>query len=153
MQFTQLSLLAITLAAANAAPTSENLNFLEKRKSVNDCGPSTFVNQGSGGSPLVADCQMIARNIAGGGTFQVGCGGNAQHTKATYGTCAWGAHCDSDSANVANVGNQDIIDTINTSIDKFARGQQKVGSLGHMSCQSLKGVGSDASITWGIYHT
>jgi hypothetical protein len=45
-----------------AAPASSNL---EARKSVNDCGDSTFENQSSSGSPLIADCQQITRNIAG----------------------------------------------------------------------------------------
>jgi hypothetical protein len=59
MQLQVLSILATLPAVIQAAP------ILEARKSVNDCGDSTFVNQSSGGSPQISDCQQIARNIAG----------------------------------------------------------------------------------------
>lgn len=32
--------------------------------SIDDCGDSTFINQSSGGSPKVTDCQKLAENIA-----------------------------------------------------------------------------------------
>lgn len=74
MYFSTPLLVASLLAMASGAPTSLNpqdvaVKDLEKRNSVNDCGDSTFVNQSSGGSPTVSDCQQIARNIAGGGTW------------------------------------------------------------------------------------
>jgi hypothetical protein len=90
----------------------------------------------------VADCQHLARNIAGGGTWTVTSAG-AQHQLAQYGTCAFGIQGDK-SINTAYVGNQDIIDVINTSIAKF-QWEGKIGAkaegdygysphdLGHLS--------------------
>ena len=126
---------------------------LTKRASINDCGASTFLNQGSDGSPLVADCKTINRNIAGGGTFEVGCG-EGQLVKAKFGTCQWAAKCTPQGLNNAFIGNQDIIDTINSSIQKFgARSPPKVGSKGVMNCQSIQGGGLSQKITWYLYHT
>lgn len=85
--------------------------------SVNDCGDSSFINQSIGGSPLVSDYQQITRNIAGTRTWQVAAG--AQRELVQYSTCALGAQL-SNTANIAYVGNHDIIDLINTSIDKFS---------------------------------
>lgn len=103
LQKSILTLLGL-VAATHALPTEG----LEKRNSVNDCGDSTFVNKSSGGSPLVADCQVITRNIAGGGTWHPGAGGYWVQL-VQYGTCAFGVQGESEAA-VANVGNQDIID-------------------------------------------
>jgi hypothetical protein len=64
--------IAALMATASCAPTSPSpqgavVKALEARD--NHCGVSTFVNRSSGGSPKVADCQQMARNIAGGGTW------------------------------------------------------------------------------------
>ncbi|KAF2798688.1 hypothetical protein K505DRAFT_357263 [Melanomma pulvis-pyrius CBS 109.77] len=138
--------MASLLALTQATPTGP----LQARKSVNDCGDSTFVNKSSGGSPLIADCQQIARNIAGGGTWTVGAGGE-QHQLVQYGTCAFGAAGAGSSANAAYIGNQDIIDLINTSIQKFAW-FDKVGAEGKMGCQSLTGLVGGVDMKWGLYH-
>ncbi|KAF9769179.1 hypothetical protein IL306_013420 [Fusarium sp. DS 682] len=119
-------------------------------KSVNDCGDSTFENHSSAGSPLVKDCQQIARNIAGGGTWTVGAGGE-HHQLLQYGTCAFGAQGAEGNMNAAYIGNQDIIDLINTSIDKF-KWKGKVGAAGVMGCQSLQGLVGGVKMRWGIYH-
>jgi hypothetical protein len=165
MQLQILSVFATLLAATQAAPAASSL---EARKSVNDCSDSTFINQSSGGSPTIGDCQTIARNIAGklsfshevpkhsdsldigGGTWTVGLGGE-HHQLVQAGTCAFGINGDS-SANAAYIGNQDIIDLINTSIQRFSW-EGKVGAKGHMSCQSLQGLIGGGSLTWGLYHT
>ncbi|KAK5170702.1 uncharacterized protein LTR77_005292 [Saxophila tyrrhenica] len=181
MLFSQLTLLAL-VAICNAAPAKEadpvvQLEFinaeddptlaalldypdfnnttetdvLEKRKAVNDCGPSTFIDQGSAASPFVDDCYCIGANIGGGGTFEVGCG-EGQLVKAKCRTCAWGARCKPQGLNGARIGNADIYNTIDTSIDKFASGG-KVGSLGQMKCDSAQGGGHSQNIRWGVYHT
>jgi hypothetical protein len=153
--------MAAMLALSNAAPTSgvsdvtEGVIFTRSaQKSVNDCADSSFVNQSSGGSPLISDCQKIASNIAGGGTWTIGCGGGAsgQRTYATYGTCAVGAHCDFSTSDAAYIGNQDTIDIINSSIQKFSW-QGKVGAKGSMGCQSINNRDHSLGVTWGIYHT
>lgn len=100
--------------------------FESAQASINDCGDSTFVNQSSGGSPKVPDCQQLAKNINGGGTWTIWPTG--QHQLAQYGTCAFGAETD---AGWANIGNQDIIDLINSSIQRF-QWNGLVGSKGRM---------------------
>jgi hypothetical protein len=61
MRFRLLSLCAVLLAATQAAPTTADL---QARKSINDCEFSTFENQSTDGSPLIADCEKIVSNIA-----------------------------------------------------------------------------------------
>ncbi|CDM27562.1 unnamed protein product [Penicillium roqueforti FM164] len=62
-------MVAAIAAAASAAPQPVVPTMtLVARNSVNDCGPSTFINRSSGGSPRVLDYKKIAANIAGGGT-------------------------------------------------------------------------------------
>lgn len=114
--------------------------------SINDCGDSTFINQSSLGSPKVTDCQQIQRNIAGGGTWTVIL--NIQRTLVTYGTCAFGV-TETTGLN-AKIGNQDIIDLINSSIQMFTY-EGLVGSKGSMSCQGV--VGGNSNVDWGLYHT
>lgn len=57
---------------------------------VNDCGDSSFINQSSGGSPKISDCQQIARNVQGSGTWTIPCAERREHTFAKFGTCAMG---------------------------------------------------------------
>lgn len=54
--------------------------------------------------------------------------------------------------NAAHIGNQDIIDLINSSIEKF-QWEGKVGAAGVMGCQSLTGLVGGVDMRWGIYHT
>ncbi|KAF4340075.1 hypothetical protein FBEOM_6010 [Fusarium beomiforme] len=150
--FVNTSLLSLLMVAfAAASPVSEPAHALSKRKSVNDCGDSTFENHSSGGSPLVSDCQQIARNIAGGGTWTVGAGGE-HHQLVQYGSCAFGAQGAGSNMNAAHIGNQDIIDVINDSIRRF-QWEGKVGAAGEMGCQSLTGLVGGVTMRWGIYHT
>ncbi|KAJ4369601.1 hypothetical protein N0V83_005363 [Neocucurbitaria cava] len=145
MQFQLLPVIAALLAATSASPVASKL---DTRGSINDCGDSTFENQSSDGSPNISDCQQIATNIAGGGTWTVAVG---QHQLVQYGTCAFGVTPE-DSLNYAYIGNQDIIDVINASIQKFSY-NGKVGAKGVMGCQSGQGEVSGDEVTWGIYHT
>jgi hypothetical protein len=161
MKAQSLANLAAMLILSYAAPTpgtsDASVGMLFTRAAankVNDCADSSFVNQSSGGSPLISDCQKIASNIAGGGTWTIGCGGGAgaQRTYATYGTCAVGAHCDFSTSDAAYIGNQDTIDIVNSSIQKFSW-QGKVGAKGTMGCQSINNRDHSLEVTWGIYHT
>ncbi|KAL2060142.1 hypothetical protein VTL71DRAFT_9964 [Oculimacula yallundae] len=153
-----LAALAAMLVLCDAAPlpaTSEALTGAvlfdrATQSQINDCGASTFVNQSSGGSPLISDCQMIARNIAGGGSWTIGCGGSATRTYARYGTCAVDARCDGDSTDAAYIGNQDTIDIINSSIQKFSY-QGKVGATGRMGCDSINVHDMSRKVIWGKY--
>jgi hypothetical protein len=153
--------MAAMLVLCGAAPTpgvsdasAEVLFTRAAAKKVNDCADSSFINKSSGGSPLISDCQKIASNIAAGGTWTIGCGGgaSAERTYATYGTCAVGAHCSFSTSDAAYIGNQDTIDIINSSIQKFSW-QGKVGAQGVMGCQSINNRDHSLEVTWGIYHT
>jgi hypothetical protein len=138
------------ISGVQSAPTSPNNSGLRVRDSINDCEDSSFVNQSSGGSPTVSDCQQIAINIAGGGTWSVGLGGEHRQL-ASYGTCVFEAGGDG-SANIAYVGNQDIIDLINSSIGLF-NWNGLVGAKGSMICQSAKGYVEEGRVNWEIYHS
>lgn len=145
---TCMALLATYLATAEGAPTTLKravFGYESAQNSVNDCGDSTFVDESSPASPLISDCQHLASNIAGGGTWTIG--EDDQRTLATYGTCAFGVEVE--SGFVGYVGNQDIIDLINSSIEMFAWGAL-VGAKGEMSCQ---GPGGGSITDWGLYHT
>ncbi|KAF1935723.1 hypothetical protein EJ02DRAFT_415327 [Clathrospora elynae] len=144
MQYHLLPIIAAFLAVTQASPVAFNL---VARKSVNDCGDSTFINQSSDGSPLISDCQQIASNIAGGGTWTVADG---QHQLVQFGTCAFGVQ-PYDGLNFAYIGNQDIIDLINESIRRFSY-NGKVGSKGEMGCQSGQGLVGGVDVNWGLYH-
>jgi hypothetical protein len=99
----------------------------------------------------VSDCQQLARNIAGDGSWTVT---TSEHRKlASYGTCVFGAQCIQWA--VAYIGNQDIIDLINDSITRYQwqspGGGLVVGSSGFMTCHSSPSVG-DQGVQWGLYH-
>ena len=85
MQFATATVLAAFLAFVQAAPTPQSAKLssphVVARSSINNCGDSSFINQSSGGSPRVSDCQQIARNIAGRGTWEV---------EDFTGSCWWG---------------------------------------------------------------
>ncbi|RHZ49226.1 uncharacterized protein CDV56_106401 [Aspergillus thermomutatus] len=152
MKLHAATVLATLIAVASAAPAPQTQNknpaisALEKRFQVNDCGDSTFENQSSSGSPLVSDCQKIASNIASGGTWTVMSG--TQHQLVQYGTCAFGVTFHYPVAQSVKIGNQDIIDLINTSISKF-QWFDKVGAKGQMPCQTVSE--GDEIVEWGIY--
>jgi hypothetical protein len=65
-----IAALLATVSCAPVTPTPRELaSSLEARGSINDCDDSSFINASSGGSPFVADCRVMASNIAGGGTW------------------------------------------------------------------------------------
>ncbi|KAM0233352.1 hypothetical protein ACHAPO_007046 [Fusarium lateritium] len=130
-----------------ASPVPESAT-LDKRAKNDYCGKSTFVNRSSRGSPLVKDCRRIARNIAKGGSWKVGAGGE-HHQQLQYGTCAFGIQGAKTQINRATIGNQDVIDLINDSIKKF-QWKGRVGAEGVMSCKGW--LDSRVDMKWGIYH-
>ncbi|KAJ4005880.1 hypothetical protein NW752_001123 [Fusarium irregulare] len=147
------SILTILMAGfAAAQPISENPTALsfEKRGQEDMCGNSSFENKSTGGSPKVSDCQQIARNIAGGGKWTVGAGGE-HHQLVQYGTCAFGAQGAGSNMNSAFIGNTDIIDLINDSIKRF-EWNGLVGASGVMGCRSMTGIVGGVNMRWGIYH-
>jgi hypothetical protein len=141
-------ILATLLASVEGAPASPNSAVIYKRNSINDCGDSSFTDESSSASPAVADCLQIAENIAGGGTWTVF--PPFQHQLVQYGTCAFGVTAL--GAGFANIGNQDIIDLINSSVQMFSW-FGLVGSKGTMPCQPEGFNDQEMNVNWGIYHT
>ena len=116
-------------------------------KRTNSCGVSTFENRISNGSPSVADCQQLAYNIRGDGSWNH-VGNPGQHrTLATFGTCVFGVEADPHFGRQSafRVGNEDIIDLIRDSISLY-QGDGRVGTRGIMMC-------GNTQVLWGIYHT
>jgi hypothetical protein len=113
---------------------------------INDCGNSSFENQSSGGSPLISDCQILAENIRGDGTWTTW--GSGRRQLAQLGTCAFGVQVEGITLTTFyKVGNEDIRDLIFESINRFGW-QGKVGAKGNMPCQP-----GDSHVEWAIYHT
>lgn len=149
MQYSKslLVVAAIFMSSAVAIP-------LDRRNSVNDCGDSSFINQSSGGSPLISDCQQIAANIHAGGTWSVYEGADLSPTQiVSYGTCVMDVKGRTPDDGTFKIGNQDIIDIINSSIEKFAW-NGLVGAMGTTACQGFFG-GEDytSTVDWRLYHT
>lgn len=100
-----------------------------KRDSIDDCFDSSFEDTTSVGSQSTADCQTLASTIAGGGTCQLLY--DDFRIIATYGTCAFGTSADHCGT---TIGNQDIIDLIIRSVEKFSW-NGLIGAKGTVICQ------------------
>lgn len=138
-----------------AAPTTQTPKTihaatpLSARSQVHDCVNSTSEDQASNGSPLAADCLKIASNIAGGGSWTILSG--HQHQLVQYGTCAFGVRYNQPTTpDVMHIGNQDIINLINESVEKF-QWYDKVGTKGSMMCKV--NMNGRQYVEWGLYHT
>ncbi|KAJ6001499.1 hypothetical protein N7522_006726 [Penicillium canescens] len=96
-------------------------------------------------------CILIVTNIAGTqGSWEVECTVGDQHQLVQYGTCAFGVTGTTGTGDVDfNVGAQDIVDLITSSIQMFASGGL-VGASGNMACQ---GDAGNDNVNWGLYHT
>ncbi|KAI9368303.1 putative necrosis-inducing factor-domain-containing protein [Aspergillus egyptiacus] len=117
---------------------------------VNECGESTFENETSDASPLVADCLQIIKNIEGDGStsFEWIVAGKPHRQILQFGTCAFGIEAtDQDGNATFEVGGQDVINLIRDAVDKF--GEEKIGASGKMKCN---GNIHDQDVLWGIYH-
>lgn len=163
-----IAAVALLLASSLASPTPQPLSSdatdtspLAERKTGlfqggDWCGDSTFVNQNSAASPLIADCMRIVDNLSvwsvgtnGKATWEVESFAKQHHQLVQYGTCAFGVQGNMGGDAYFYVGNQDIIDIIRSSVEKFGAGGT-VGAKGDMTCHA----GSfPPTVTWGIYHT
>lgn len=116
---------------------------------ISECGSSTFVGQTSEGSPTVADCQQLVRNIEGThGNWPVENALGDQHQIAQYGSCKFGVQGIGKYGNIVfHVGGQDIVDLVNESIQKFSW-NGLVGAKGEMTC---RGDVSGQTVEWGLY--
>lgn len=122
----------------NPVEIGDGLSVKATRETAeNDCGLSTFENHSSSASPKAEDCRQITRNIAREGSWNVG--PFHDRTVVAYASCQFTI-----SATIwTNIGNEDIIDIINDSIDKF-QWEGKVGARGEMECGGNQ-------IIWGIH--
>lgn len=143
----------VSLARADSTPmnaTNDTVVF-QSGSSINDCGDSNFWNYTSDASPLITDCQRIVSNIAGGGSWTSWTGEWRQ--LVSYGTCRVSINVPGVGQSILfRVGNQDIMDIINMSIQKFGE-NGKVGAEGDMNCQADMFLPSVLDTEWVLYHT
>ncbi|KAM3467141.1 hypothetical protein MY5147_008874 [Beauveria neobassiana] len=115
------------------------------------CSDSTFVDQTSGASPLVSDCEMMIKNLQNGdghADHEVENAIGKQHQLDQYGSCKFGVQGKGKNGNVDfHVGGQDIVDLIRDSIDRFG-GSGRVGAKGRMKCD---GTVKKQDVEWGLY--
>lgn len=141
---------------------------------ANDCGDSSFVKITQSDRPVVADCQQLVKNLAGDKQWVVTTGGVQV---AVYQTCklTFDDECDGDMLTCSCVGafnavsfggnsiigNADVIDLINDSINKFqdngylgAKGSYNmyVASSGSVPCTSAKTTDKQVRVDWTISH-
>lgn len=130
---------------ADFSSTSPNYNAPSRLlgKRTNLCGHSDFENKTSPGSPWINDCLQLAWNIRGNGDWALNAFG--WRVIASYGTCAFGGQATGYDLTNVRIGNEDVIDLINSSIQLFAW-DGKVGSRGRTTC-------GRNSIEWGVHHT
>jgi hypothetical protein len=139
-----------TAEAAISAKQSSVPNYpCNPLQAISDCGDSTFVDQTTSASPTIADCQQIIKNIQNTlGEWEVENAVEEQHQLVQYGTCKFGVQGTAIDGNVDfHVGAQDIVDIINTSIQKFSW-NGLVGAKGEMGCN---GDVKQQSVEWGLY--
>jgi Pathogen effector len=148
------SMSAAPISSADITSNQSSPSVLFKRaldnNSIRDCGDSSYDNQTSGASPTGGDCIQITKNIAGGGSWEVESSSGDQHQLVQYGSCALGVQGHTGGGSLFHVGNQDIINIIYESINKYMT-NGLVGSKGTMTCQGE--IGGDVTVDWGLYHT
>ncbi|KAI5925852.1 putative necrosis-inducing factor-domain-containing protein [Camillea tinctor] len=125
----------------------KRFQFHSDAKDRNFCGTSSFENRSSGGSPSAADCECV-RDFAAGhkGFYRINrSDADTFFPVITCGTCRFGA----DTSNFfgTQVGNEDIVDVVNTALDLF-RSDGHVGAYGEMGCDNSF---QTAKTTWGLY--
>lgn len=117
----------------------------------NDCSDSTFIDQTSGASPLVSDCEILIRNLQNGdgkAEHEVENFVASQHQLDQAGSCRFGVQGKAQNGNVDYfIGGQDIVDIIRDSINKFGS-SGRVGAKGRMSC---RGNVHGQLVEWGLY--
>jgi hypothetical protein len=151
MQFSNIALAAL-LTAVQAIPTTvtDGTSKLGAR-SLTQCTEYTVFNRTTSNSPLVADCQKMARNIDNGnGIWTVFNKEGVQHPAAWSGSCFFSVTVPPGTQGgdrYAYIGNGDIIDLVNRAIESFGK-DGKIGADGAMHCVGSDETGVD--IMWGI---
>ncbi|KXS98875.1 hypothetical protein AC578_10851 [Pseudocercospora eumusae] len=148
-----------TRCKSNADPLAASLMQSNGNAGVsagaNDCGDSSFVKITQSNRPVVADCQQLVSNLAGDKQWVVTTDGIQV---AVYGTCAFNAVSFGGNS---IIGNADVIDLINDSIEKFqdngylgAKGSYNmyVASSGSVPCTSARSTDKQVRVDWTISH-
>ncbi|KAK4463664.1 putative necrosis-inducing factor-domain-containing protein [Cladorrhinum samala] len=150
MQFktATVAILTALLAVAECAPTAGTSanpqgEVLVKRKDL--CGASSFENRGSTASPTVNDCQALANKLSDNDSWVL-TSFQPHREIASSGGCAFGIEWGQLYQGSVVVGSRDVKDLIRSSIEKFKRGDNKVGARGTMPC-GPEGV----LVSWGLY--
>ncbi|KAB5566607.1 putative necrosis-inducing factor-domain-containing protein [Coniochaeta sp. 2T2.1] len=137
----------------NEEEVLQELTFTASSSS-DKCGPSSFRNQRDNASPSIEDCLRMTANMANAGYWDVMATGRLVHV-ANSGTCVFSVTAkviDRGFDEFFFVGNQDIIDLINSSVQKFgSRG--KVAAQGEMECISYAGNDHRTHVQWAIYNS
>lgn len=117
------------------------------------CGDSTHMDQNSGASPMVSDCEQMIRNIEGDASTEFTHGITGDREILLYGSCAFGIQRTGGTGGAVQfkIGDQDVIDAINESVEKFGS-SGKVGAKGVMPCDGTT-AGTKVKVEWSIYAT
>ncbi|KAL1839528.1 hypothetical protein VTJ49DRAFT_1430 [Mycothermus thermophilus] len=130
------------LRALSEAGTSEPLSpLLAARAPKDTCGHSSFNGDTNDNSPTIADCQRLASNLSGEGTWMVYVY-HGTKTLATYGTCKFTATTISQTGTY--VGDTDVQDLIRDSIRMFGK-NGRIGAYGAMNCHP-----ASEAVFWSI---
>ncbi|KAK1778455.1 putative necrosis-inducing factor-domain-containing protein [Copromyces sp. CBS 386.78] len=137
-----------------SSPSVTGLATITKRGGGNQdyCRGGGFFNATSDGSPWIDDCRVIIRNIAPkGGKWHYMTG--SQRTLVSHGSCALGIESTDGvpPALQTLVGDLDIAEWIQKSIDLFGTRGGKVGSYGDTQCPSTHFEGDEYGMRWGLY--
>ncbi|KAB5583322.1 putative necrosis-inducing factor-domain-containing protein [Coniochaeta sp. 2T2.1] len=137
----------------NEEEIRQELTFAASSSS-NECGPSSFQNQRDNASPSIDDCLRMTADMANAGYWEVMSTGRFVHV-ANSGTCVFSVTAkviDRGLDEFFFVGNQDIIDLVNSSVQMFgSRG--KVAAQGEMECVSYAGNDHRTHVQWAIYNS
>ncbi|KAF7154839.1 hypothetical protein CNMCM5623_003097 [Aspergillus felis] len=146
-------LLALSYLGLVQADTVPRLVDAAASDGTGYCGDASFINQSSGGSPLVSDCQVLRQRIIDSHLAYAfaGYGDNHWVPFDSYGSCVIGFSCQGPyGVYWCEVDSRDAADLIASSIDKFSW-SGKVGAKGKMPCDSRDGV--RRTTYWAVYHT
>ncbi|KAH8200623.1 hypothetical protein TruAng_005220 [Truncatella angustata] len=142
---------------------------MAQRDTADWCINEVYDNQGSDNSPLISDCQAVAKQVyalVGNNKAYFGrseCNPDAagQFTcyfpVVSFQTCMFGVSTISSGPSISvRVGWQDVGDIIMSSISQFGNKpvSGKVGSSGEMQCPD-EGTGKASlfATAWGLYHS
>lgn len=139
-----LSYLGLVQAEDEVSPSSTSSGY---------CGDASFINQSTGGSPLVSDCEALRQQILDSHLAYEfgGYGSNHWVPFDSYGTCVIGFSCQGPYGLYwCYVDSRDAADLITSSIETFSW-NGLVGAKGEMPC--LAADGGQRTTYWAVYHS